>query len=105
MPSVLHMGLVGNCSHSGLLTVIDAGPRVRAGGLRVLTQHDPVVIAGCTLPKPCVKVRWMAASTKIFAGGRPVVLASSPGTGVAADEAPQGPVIIIGSQVKVQGAG
>lgn len=105
MPSVLHMGMVGTCFHGGVLTVVYADPKVRVSGLPVLTRQDPVVVGGCPLPKPCVKVTWMAASTKIFVKGRPLVLASSPGTGVSADETAQGPAVIMASQVKVQGAG
>ncbi len=105
MPSVLHIGFVGTCFHGGSLAVAYADPKVRVSGLPVLTQHDPVVVGGCTfLPKPCVKVRWTVASTKIFASGRPVVLASSPGVGVTGDESMQGPAVVMASQVKVQGA-
>lgn len=106
MPAILHMGMVGTCAHApGALTVVTADFKVRVKGMPVLTRSDLVTVSGCTNPSGnlCTSVRWLTASNRIFASGQPVVLASSVGDGVTAIPPSGGPVVILASQVAVQG--
>ncbi len=63
------------------------------------------MVAGCAfapggVPHPCVSVRWITGSTKTTAHGAAVLCVDSVGLCVAADQAPQGPPVLIPAQTQ-----
>ena len=106
MPGPLvHLGATVTCSHGGQATPSAPFPRVLVSGQPVVTQPAPYLVAGCTLPPPpaangpCVTAQWVAAATRVLAGGQPVVLAAS-----QAVCAPTGtPLIVAVTQTRVIG--
>ena len=78
---ILHMGATVFCMHAGQAQPTMSNPRVKVSGQTVVTQACPYVIAGCTLASipspPCVTALWVSASTRIRAGGMPVLLQDS----------------------------
>jgi hypothetical protein len=103
---IAHVGAAITCAHGGLVTVVPSSPRVLVGGMPVATMVDQFVVAGCAFtvpgaPHPCVLVRWTMPATRVFVDGAPVITQGSMGLGLAADQAPQGPPIIAGTQPRV----
>jgi hypothetical protein len=79
---VLHAGATVMCAHGGQAMPTTPNPRVRVGGQPVVTQSEPYTVAGCAFVPPggngpCVTAQWGVAATRVRAGGKPVVLASS----------------------------
>lgn len=104
---ILHLGARGACTHGGQLSLLTTQGRVRVGGQPVYTADDPSVIAACAFVRgvpssPCVRVRWLAPSSRVRVLGRPVVLRDSAGLTVAIDEVPQGTPVISACQVRVR---
>jgi len=89
---VLQVGATMLCSHGGQVQALMPSPRVHVGGAPALTQPSPYVVAGCPFTSPptgpCVTAQWLTGSTRLLAGGMPLVLADSVGlcapTGVPA---------------------
>jgi hypothetical protein len=75
---LLHQGSVVLCMHGGQAQPTVPSPRVLVGGQPVTTQAAPYVVAGCAFlpppPGPCVTAQWVTASTRVLAGGMPVLL-------------------------------
>ncbi|MFI9837242.1 hypothetical protein ACIHFD_09430 [Nonomuraea sp. NPDC051941] len=101
------------CLHQGKATIVPGQTVVLAGGAPVVTVGDVVAVAGCSLsgstpPSPCVTVDFaLAASTRVFVLGKPVVLEpAGPGAGVSqsAAKAPQGTPVITSTQLRAAGS-
>ena len=78
-------------------------PRVRASGQPIVTQPNPYLLAGCSLPPasggPCVKAQWITAATRVRAAGMPVLLQDSQAICM-----PTGtPLLIVQTQTRVTG--
>jgi len=108
MPFVLNAAAVITCSHAATVRHVPTQTRVLVAGQPVLVQTDTSTIAGCPFtiptgkPSPCLTVRWTAAAARVFAGGQPVLVQTSPGMGLSAEQAPQGPTIVMAVQPRVQ---
>jgi hypothetical protein len=80
---VLQMGATMLCSHGGQLQALVPSPRVAVGGSAALTQPSPYVVAACPFTSPptgpCVTAQWLTGSTRVLAGGQPLVLVDSVG--------------------------
>lgn len=107
---VLTVASVGNCPHAGAMTIAVGEPRVVVAGAPVATMMDNYTIAGCpfqvpigtgTKPQPCVTVRWTTPATRVLANGKPVMLATSVGLCLSAEQIPQGAPIIAAVQPRV----
>jgi len=106
MPGFLvHQGATVLCSHGGQAQPVSPNPRVRAGGLPIVTLSTPYTIAGCPFttpagnPLPCVTGQWLVAATRVLAGGVPVILQDSQSICT-----PNGtPMNVIATQVRVRG--
>lgn len=103
---VLHTGATANCPHGGPLNIIAASPRVQVSGMPVAVLTDQGVVAGCAFmvgqkPQPCVTTKWILASTRVLAGGSPVLINPLTALCFSADQIPAGPPIIAGSQTRV----
>ena len=99
---IVHVGATVLCSHGGQATPTVPFPRVTVSGQPVVTIAGPYVVAGCSMPPPpagngpCVTGQWLVGTTRVFAGGQPLVVQSS--TSVCA---PTGtPMIIAVTQVR-----
>ncbi|MCP5448278.1 MAG: DUF4280 domain-containing protein [Chromatiaceae bacterium] len=102
---LLHQGATVLCSHGGQAQATSPNPRVMVGGLPVVTQPTPHMVAGCPFttpagtPMPCVTAQWVSAAVRVKAGGVPVLLQDSQATCI-----PNGtPVSIAATQVRVRG--
>ena len=98
---VVHLGATVICSHGGQATPVAPFTRVVVSGQPVVTLTSPYVVAGCPLPPaaggPCVTAQWVVGSTRVLAGGAPLVLQG--GTAVCA---PTGvPLIVLVTQPRV----
>jgi uncharacterized Zn-binding protein involved in type VI secretion len=100
---ILHQGALVLCTHAGPAQPALAEARVRVGGQPVVTLAGQHLISGCGLAAggspPCVTAQWVSASTRVLAGGVPVLLQDSQavcaptGTGLS----------IISTQTRVKG--
>jgi len=102
---ILHLGATVTCSHGGQAMPTAPFPRVLVSGQPVATQAAPWAVAGCPFVPtggngPCVTGTYVAAATRVFAGGQPVVLMDSLSTC-----APTGtPLIPVQAQTRVIGS-
>lgn len=79
---LLHIGAGVLCSHGGTATPTASNSRVLVNNQPTVTLSAPYVIAGCAFnaggaPMPCVSGQWVAAATRIFSNGQPLVLMDS----------------------------
>jgi hypothetical protein len=109
MPTpVAHVGAVAQCPHGGPITFVPSAPRVLVSGMPVATMPDATAVAGCAFnvsgsPHPCVRVQWTMPAVRVKSNTVPLVLQTSVGLCLAADQAPQGPPIISTTQPRVLG--
>jgi hypothetical protein len=111
MPGFLFQaGASAICPHGGQVTVISSNTRVLAGGMPVGTLADQFLIAGCAFtvptgkPQPCVKVQWLVPAARVMINGQPAILQTSTGLCQSAEQIPQGPPVVIATQMRVVGA-
>ena len=100
---IVHVGASVLCTHAGQAQPTTPFPRVLVSGQPVVTIASPYVIAGCTFPAmssgapPCATGPWITGSTRVLAGGQPLVL--NAGSSVCA---PTGtPMIVAACQPRV----
>lgn len=79
---LLHVGATVLCAHGGTATPTAPNPRVLVGGQPTVTLAVVYAIAGCPFnvsgaPVPCVTGQWVAAATRVFSNGQPLVLMDS----------------------------
>ena len=108
MPGFLTASSVMMCPHGGTVQATPANGKIQAGGAPMLTAADTFVIAGCpfnvaSAPHPCVSIQWVQPATRSTLSGNPTLTEASVGLCVAADQAPQGPVMINSTQASVTG--
>ncbi len=103
--AILTVASAIQCQHGGAVILTTANVRVKAGGAFALLETDVHPVAGCPFtvgPKysPCVRVEWSAGAALVKASA-PVLVQSSIGKCISAENAPQGVAIIGGAQPKV----
>jgi hypothetical protein len=96
------------CPHGGTVTASSSNTRVNAGGSPALRSTDTFVIAGCPFvvgpsPHPCVSVQWMTQDLRSRVLSNPTLSEASVGLCLAADQAPQGTVLVVSTQEQVSG--
>jgi hypothetical protein len=80
---IVHQGATVLCAHGGQATPTAPFPRVTVSGQPVVTIAAPYLVAGCSMPPPtagngpCITGQWLVGSTRVLAGGQPLVLQSS----------------------------
>lgn len=105
--TILHTGTTATCPHGGALNIVAASPRVSVSGMPVAVLTDQGLVAGCVFtlpngkPQPCVTTRWIAAATRVLAGGQPVLVNPAAALCLSAEQIPGGPPIITASQTRV----
>ena len=110
MPGFLfHVGATATCPHGGQVSTIPTNTRVLVSGQPVVTLGDTCLVAGCAFtvppgkPQPCVKVQWLVPATRVLVGGKPAILQASTGICQSPEQIPQGPPIVIATQMRVSG--
>jgi hypothetical protein len=97
-----HFGATAACPHqTGRVMVAPNQKSVAVRGQLVATTASTLTVVGCTFtvpgpkPQPCVTVKWLMPSTRVFVNGNPVLLQPSLGASPAicqsAEQIPQGP--------------
>jgi len=108
MGQLLNTSSVMMCPHGGTVSAVSSNTRAKAGGDFMLRPSDTFVIAGCPLnisgaPHPCVRVQWVTNALRSKAAGDFTLTTDSVGLCLAADQAPQGTVLINFTQPRVSG--
>lgn len=88
--------------------MISTDTRVQAVSGYVLRSSDTFIVAGCPFfigpsPHPCVQVQWVQTATRSKAMSDFALTGESVGLCIAADQAPQGVVLISFTQSRVSG--
>ena len=109
----LHVAAGLSCPHGAPGQVAPGNPRVLVNGQPVATMADQYPVAGCpfqvpvgagTKPQPCIRIQWTAPAARVLVGGVPVLIATSVGIGVSAEQIPQGPAVVAAVQPRVVAA-
>lgn len=79
---LLHQGASVTCMHGAPATPTVASPRVRAGGMPVVTASAPWTVAGCPFVPtggngPCATAQFITFSARVLVGSEPVLLQDS----------------------------
>jgi hypothetical protein len=96
------------CPHGGTVTIISSNTQITAAGSPIVVAGDTFTVAGCPFPlpgppHPCVSVKWVSPATGSKVSGGATLTEASVGLCVAADQAPQGTVLIVATQASVSG--
>jgi hypothetical protein len=108
MPALLTTSSVLMCPHGGSVTATSSNTHAKAGDFLV-RMSDTFTIAGCpfTLPSgtphPCMTVQWVKGAVRCKAAGDFMLSQDSTGLCLAADQAPQGSVLIQSTQTRASG--
>ena len=108
MPNLLNTSSVMMCPHGGTVSVASSNTRAKGGGDFLIRSSDTFTIAGCPLnisgsPHPCTQVKWVQTNQRSKAMNDATLSDASVGLCVAADQAPQGTVLINSTQPRVSG--
>lgn len=96
------------CPHGGAVQIISSNTRVKATSTPMATSADTFIVAGCPFllpsgtPSPCLSVKWIVTDMRVKVGGTQTLSTASQGLCLNAGQAPQGPVSIVNTQMKVQ---
>ncbi len=107
MPACLTTADQIQCPHGGIATLMTSNQFVSVQASRkVLLESDVHVVAGCAFtigpkPSPCLRIEWTGGASSVSIAGVKVLLASSIGKCINAENAPQGVALISGTQQKV----
>jgi hypothetical protein len=101
-----HVGATAMCPHAGPISTVSSNVRVLVSGMPVATIADTSLVAGCVFstpagPHPCIRVQWLVGAVRVLINGQPPLLQTSTGLCLAPDQAPQGPPLIVATQVRV----
>jgi hypothetical protein len=103
----LTVGSLAICPHGGQISAITENNRVFIAGQPAVTQSDVFAIAGCAfrvaVHHPCIFTKWLVPAMRILIEGKPAILQNSIGICQSADQAPQGPPVILTTQERVRG--
>ncbi|MEN9937364.1 MAG: hypothetical protein RLZZ387_3943 [Chloroflexota bacterium] len=100
------------CQHGAQVAIISSNTRVMIAGSPAAVLNDQFTVAGCpfqvpvgagTKPQPCVKIQWVAPATRVRVGGQPVILQTSSGICLSAEQIPQGAPTVAQAQPRVRG--
>lgn len=100
-----------SCPHGGTVSIVSSNTGTQAGAALALAT-DTFTVSGCPfqlptpagpVPHPCTTVQWVMTNTRCTVGGTPTLSATSMGLCLAADQVPQGPVVIASTQTKASG--
>ena len=105
---IVTMASLAQCPHAIPATLLSSASKVLVMGAPPLVLGDKGTVAGCPFqlpagptPSPCVTLMLTGASSKVLVEGKPVLKMNPSDLGVAATQAPQGPVAWTSVQAKV----
>ena len=99
------------CPHGGQASIITSNTHVKVGGAFATTISDTFTVSGCpfqvpigtgTKPQPCVKLQWTVPATRVRVNGNFVLLQTSTGLSLSAEQIPQGPPNVVMTQMRVK---
>jgi hypothetical protein len=100
---VVHLAATVQCTHTGRAQPSAPYTRVQLSGQAVITTSSSYAVTGCTMPSPnagngpCTTGQWSSGSTRVLAGGQPLVLQNGQSTCV-----PTGtPLTVVSTQTRV----
>ena len=110
MPSLLTTSSVLMCPHGGTVSAASSNTKAKAGDF-IVRPSDTFTIAGCPftlpgappIPHPCMTVQWIKSTLRCKAAGDFALAQDSIGMCLAADQAPQGTVLIQSTQMRTSG--
>jgi hypothetical protein len=99
------------CTHMGSVSAITSNIRVRVSGQPVVTVSDTYTVSGCPFtipatpakPQPCVLVRWTVPALRVRVNRQPILLQQSTGICQSIEQIPQGPPMVVMTQLRVRG--
>jgi hypothetical protein len=97
------------CPHGGVVTATTTNTATQAGGALIVRASDTFLIAGCVFtlpsgtPHPCTSVQWVTFSLTNQVQNDNPLTESSVGLCLAADQTPQGPVLVNYTQTVASG--
>ena len=108
MPGLLTSASTLMCPHGGTVSISASSAGAKAGGNPIVVSGDTFTVAGCPFtippnPHPCVRVQWVQPAAQSKVGGGPTLTEASVGLCLAADQAPQGTVLVVATQPRVAG--
>src|SRR5258708_17322049 len=83
MPFLVQVGATVMCAHGGQVQATVPYPRVMLNGQPAVQMPNPWVVAGCAMPPPpagngpCVTAMFSSGTTRVNAGGVPLMTQSS----------------------------
>lgn len=101
------------CPHGGQVQLSSGNSQVLINGNPALLLSDRHTVSGCpfqvpagpgTKPQPCVSVQWLVGAVQTRVGDVPVLLQSSVGLCLSAEQIPQGPPSVSQVQQVVKGS-
>jgi hypothetical protein len=107
MPKLLTTASTLTCPHGGTVQIVGTNRTTTATAPLALAT-DTYLVVGCPFvlvipPHPCVRVAWLATAQRVKVNGEAVLNEASVGLCYAADNAPQGAVVVAATQQKVDG--
>jgi hypothetical protein len=108
MAGLLNTDSVMMCPHGGQVQAVTSNTRVQAAGAYLLRSSDTFIISGCAFmlgpsPHPCMLVQWVQPAAESRVMNDFTLTEESTGLCVAADQAVQGPVSVVTTQMRVSG--
>ncbi len=101
------------CPHGGQVQLSTSNSQANIQGSPALLLSDRHSVSGCpfqipigtgTKPQPCTTVQWLVGASQTKVGGVPVLLQSSVGLCLSAEQIPQGPPSVVQVQQVVKGS-
>jgi len=100
------------CPHGGTVNVVPTNFRVRAMQQSIAMFNGQYPIVGCPFqvpagpamkPQPCVRVQWTTPTLRVKVNRQPVLVRSATGLCFSIEGIPQGPPIIVMTQMRAKG--
>jgi hypothetical protein len=107
--NLLHTQAIITCPHGGRANPVPAQSRVLLGGDPLDGFSDVYTVTGCPFtlpngkPQPCVTIRWVTPSARVWVGGAQTLDQGSVGICQSAEQIPQGPPQVSTVQQRVRG--
>lgn len=106
---ILTTGSTVLCPHGGTVTHVPGQVDMTVDGQPALLLTDMGLVAGCPFvvpgqgPSPCLSVRWLTGAALTRVRGVPVLLQTSTGLCMNAQQVPQGPPLVASVQARAGG--
>ena len=100
------------CPHGGSVTLSTSNAVAKVEGAPILLLTDTHTVSGCpfqipipagTKPQPCITVLWLVGAMQTNVNNTPVLLQTSTGLCLSAEQIPQGPPTVVNVQQQAKG--